>query len=774
MKRSRSKELEINEVIPDIEADDINIHITKNPFDVLRKNVSITKLEEKKKKLAKEENPSNLISNEKSSTYQQFEIPLNCFSTFKPSPSNVVSLPNEDICLIAMNPGETIYFHGSVLICPLTGCFEVLGYSLKPNPLLRNAVDNELGDLLPLTFFPCVSPKTNSILYIESQTDINGSTMRILSNAATNDKKVKDAVLQSEHKCFFEQVERNGEKSVFKDINLWKNIKILLKELNCNLDNVLCLRSFNFSNLHAVETCSPLFKDIFSIKSNGDGSLIDSDAKSETVNLFNVDGFFPVFDAVPQINLLKIPDAWISVTESVLNDILNKNLTTSDVTNRSPIILVVGGKNTGKSTFFKYFINNALNRLPMLATLDTDVGQTEFSPPGVISLQMICSPLLGPPFSHQIIASSQDSMSCSKYIGANSSKHDPDSYIEAMLNLTDEYLSKRQSVSVPLIVNTQGWIKGMGFDLLMHYINRIHPDFVLCLEPPLPAFEEEPSKQNLYSNSNQYNTDNNFYSGMHFSTEVSLNLPQSDENSKVNIISVRSCEERLTKTKLHPTDFRTLSLLGYFSQKVVNPSLPITFSPTEGLEEKYCFWNFDQPLSYRIPYSVEINNFKFVFLNVDILPSQLLIALNGTIVGLIYDKSLNSSTTEEESCMNKHTRFSIKESISVGAELLGLGIIRSISEDSSENDLFDGSKDYDSLNCDKILLQILTPLSPDVLEKVNLIARASGTELPSCMFLSGYENSRSVLPYTSKVPPEGLGSLATRLRHNIQRKKNQN
>ena len=33
--------------------------------------------------------------------------------------------------------------------------------------------------------------------------------------------------------------------------------------------------------------------------------------------------------------------------------------------------------------------------------LECDVGQTEFTPPGIISLSRVDKPLLGPPFSHQ-------------------------------------------------------------------------------------------------------------------------------------------------------------------------------------------------------------------------------------------------------------------------------------------------------------------------------------------------------------------------------------
>ena len=39
--------------------------------------------------------------------------------------------------------------------------------------------------------------------------------------------------------------------------------------------------------------------------------------------------------------------------------------------------------------------------MPAVFFLECDVGQTEFTPPGVISLSRVDKPLLGPPFTHQ-------------------------------------------------------------------------------------------------------------------------------------------------------------------------------------------------------------------------------------------------------------------------------------------------------------------------------------------------------------------------------------
>lgn len=47
-----------------------------------------------------------------------------------------------------------------------------------------------------------------------------------------------------------------------------------------------------------------------------------------------------------------------------------------------PVIAVVGSKQTGKSTFARLLVNSLLNRAPLVAYLDTDCGQSEFTAPG--------------------------------------------------------------------------------------------------------------------------------------------------------------------------------------------------------------------------------------------------------------------------------------------------------------------------------------------------------------------------------------------------------
>ncbi|KAB0397142.1 hypothetical protein E2I00_007761, partial [Balaenoptera physalus] len=59
-----------------------------------------------------------------------------------------------------------------------------------------------------------------------------------------------------------------------------------------------------------------------------------------------------------------------------------------------PVILVCGSQDIGKSTFIRYLINQLLNSISCIDYLECDLGQTEFTPPGCISLLNVTEPVL--------------------------------------------------------------------------------------------------------------------------------------------------------------------------------------------------------------------------------------------------------------------------------------------------------------------------------------------------------------------------------------------
>lgn len=80
---------------------------------------------------------------------------------------------------------------------------------------------------------------------------------------------------------------------------------------------------------------------------------------------------------------LIVPPSW----SNVLNDMCTRDDT---------VVMICGPKNTGKSTFSRLLCNRWCNKSSVIY-FDTDVGQPENVPPGLIAMSTITSPILSPP-----------------------------------------------------------------------------------------------------------------------------------------------------------------------------------------------------------------------------------------------------------------------------------------------------------------------------------------------------------------------------------------
>ncbi|KAL1250021.1 hypothetical protein QQF64_021026 [Cirrhinus molitorella] len=137
---------------------------------------------------------------------------------------------------------------------------------------------------------------------------------------------------------------------------------------------------------------------------------------------------------------------------------------------RCPIILVCGGKSAGKSTFNRYLINSLLNHTVSVEYLECDLGQTEFTPPGCLSLNTVTEPLLGPPFTH--LRDPEHMV----YYGQADCQADIDRYLESLKSLC-----RHISGESPVIINTMGWIRGYGFQILVDLIRLFSVTHVVQL-----------------------------------------------------------------------------------------------------------------------------------------------------------------------------------------------------------------------------------------------------------------------------------------------------
>lgn len=155
--------------------------------------------------------------------------------------------------------------------------------------------------------------------------------------------------------------------------------------------------------------------------------------------------------------------------------------------------VICGAKSTGKSTLLRYLVNRHLSHCKSVFVLDCDVGQPELSPPGMLTLTLVQQPLLSPPHLHM----THDHLKAHFY-GHVTSRNDPTTYVEMISDLMSVYqermVNKSNDEEISLIVNTDGWVKGFGFEMISTAIERFQPTFVIQLvaDSPSKTFSLDP------------------------------------------------------------------------------------------------------------------------------------------------------------------------------------------------------------------------------------------------------------------------------------------
>lgn len=150
-------------------------------------------------------------------------------------------------------------------------------------------------------------------------------------------------------------------------------------------------------------------------------------------------------------------------------------------------VAVVGSRNSGKSSTLRIICNrilhsrdehrqrskgDALKSVPLFV-LDLDPGQTEFTPPACISLVEVNQFLMGPPGAHQMKPRK------SFLLGDSTAGARPDAYVAAVTSLVS-YMKNELIFNHILIVNTMGWLTGIGDVLLGTILDLVKPCKVLA------------------------------------------------------------------------------------------------------------------------------------------------------------------------------------------------------------------------------------------------------------------------------------------------------
>lgn len=148
------------------------------------------------------------------------------------------------------------------------------------------------------------------------------------------------------------------------------------------------------------------------------------------------------------------------------------------VHSKGPRVMVVGPTDSGKSSLTKMLLSWSAKRGWKPTFVDLDIGQGAITIPGCISatpIEMPIDPIEGIPLEMPIVY----------FYGHTSPSANADLYRvlvkELAQTLEKQFLGNSESRAAGMVINTMGWVEGLGYELLLHSIETFNVDVVLVL-----------------------------------------------------------------------------------------------------------------------------------------------------------------------------------------------------------------------------------------------------------------------------------------------------
>ncbi|KAF9349186.1 Polynucleotide 5'-hydroxyl-kinase grc3 [Mortierella sp. NVP85] len=461
-------------------------------------------------------------------------------------------------------------------------------------------------DLTAISTFTIFSPRTHALAVIESMilTKSQGETMTQQKTSPT-------------------------------PTALRQDIEALLTQFTLSdFDTVLAVQSASDCGIVGIEKVVPLFKGIFSMKQTSHFRAIEDGEKLAQIRFkTGLTGFHPILDTTEGVVALKVSSTWKDAMKALIDSTMDEN---GERVKRPPVSVVCGGKKMGKSTFSRLILNRMLNRYRRVAFIECDIGQTEFTPVGMVALHVLETPALGAPFTHPRRPYR------AFFVGNSTPRDDPEYYLACVKELVRTYYAEvshtrcwedttddnhrvdDEDDQVPLIVNTQGWIKGLGYELLLQILDYTVPSHIFGLHSP------STSDSNLPPTFLSALKERPMMAGRQHPTLIFVNAAAVEDGNNTSPF-----------TKYHPADHRALALLSYFYQKhLEETSQDVTGDILE--------WDFTLALVQRRPWCWDWSQAKGVWILFDQVPrSQILHALNASLVALTGDRDPRYETRQD-------------------------------------------------------------------------------------------------------------------------------
>ena len=354
-----------------------------------------------------------------------------------------------ELIVAALDSHENFCFKGRASICVLYGSVEVNAYKMDASDKFYDLYSPDCNSFLVLSALNAQSPQNEA-------NSLNAIFQFIMShvNADMNkEQELSDEDMKAMH-------DKANALKDYLDAFREKNLTSLfvLRKLKSQLCNYLnhfenynqLYQSYNYK-LYLNET-SPNFTTT--------NPATNADINFAHLDLYAVDS--RQYDL--RNKLLKQTKAEKNIIDYIIND-----------APKAPVLLAAGGKDVGKSTFLRYFVNSCLatRKYRRVAYLDCDPGQCEFTLSGCVQLTIISEPIFGPPHTH--LAHSAENCF---FLGHLSPSDAPELYVQCVRKCAEKF-AELNDESVPLIVNTMGWNQGLGLCLLKEQISLLKPNYVV-------------------------------------------------------------------------------------------------------------------------------------------------------------------------------------------------------------------------------------------------------------------------------------------------------
>lgn len=145
---------------------------------------------------------------------------------------------------------------------------------------------------------------------------------------------------------------------------------------------------------------------------------------------------------------------------------------------QGPRVIVVGPTDSGKSSLSKMLLSWAAKQGWKPTYVDLDIGQGSITIPGCIGatpIEMPIDPVEGIPLDMPLVY----------FFGQTTPSNNVDLYkvlVKELAKILErQFAGNAESRAAGMVINTMGWIEGLGYELLLHAIDTFNANVVLVL-----------------------------------------------------------------------------------------------------------------------------------------------------------------------------------------------------------------------------------------------------------------------------------------------------